>query len=75
MKAILKFNLPEEQPEFNFATQGSDWWNVCWQMDQWLRGNIKHAPDSMSDDEYKAYERCREELREIINNSGLNLDQ
>jgi predicted nucleic acid-binding Zn ribbon protein len=44
-------------------------------MDQWLRGNIKHAPDSMSDDEYKAYERCREELREIINNSGLNLDQ
>ena len=75
MKAILKFDLPEEQPEFNFATQGSDWWNVCWRMDQWLRGNIRHAPDSMSDDELEAYERCREELREIINNSGLNLDQ
>jgi hypothetical protein len=75
MKAILEFDLPEDQPEFNFATQGSDWWNVCWQMDQWLRVNIKHAPDSMSNDEYKAYERCREELREIINNSGLNLDQ
>tara|TARA_E500000318_G_C3408100_1_gene152462 strand:+ start:258 stop:485 length:228 start_codon:yes stop_codon:yes gene_type:complete len=75
MKAILKFDLPEDQPEFNFATQGSDWWNVCWQMDQWLRGNTKHASDSMSDDEYKAYERCREELREIINNSGLILEQ
>ena len=75
MKAILEFDLPEDQPEFNFATQGSDWFFVAWKMDQWLRGNIKHAPDSMSDDEYKAYERCREELRELINNSGLNLDQ
>ena len=75
MKAKLIFNLPEDQPEFNFATQGSDWFFVAWKMDQWLRGNIKHAPDSMSDDEYKAYERCREELREIINNSGLILEQ
>ena len=33
MKAILKFNLPEEKSEFNFATQGLDWWNVCWEMD------------------------------------------
>jgi hypothetical protein len=74
MKAILKFNLPEEQPEFNFATQGSDWWNVCWQMDQWLRGNIKHAPDSMSNDEYKAYERCREELRELMFENGVKFD-
>lgn len=37
MEAILKFQLPEEKSEFNFATQGSDWWNVCWEMDQWLR--------------------------------------
>ena len=75
MKATLKFNLPEEQQEFNFATQGSDWWNVCWLMDQWLRANTKHAPDSMSEDELKAYERCREKLRELIDSQGLNLDQ
>lgn len=75
MKAILEFELPEDQYEFNFATQGSDWRNVVWKMDQWLRGNIKHVPDSMSDDELKAYERCREELRDLINSRGLNLDQ
>ena len=75
MKATLKFNLPEDQNEFNFATQGSDWWNVCWLMDQWLRGNTKHAPDSMPEDEYKAYELCREKLRQLIDSQGLNLDQ
>ena len=75
MKATLTFNLPEEQSEFNFATQGSDWWSVCWEMDQWLRGNTKHASDSMPEDEYKAYERCRDQLRELIDSQGLNLDQ
>jgi hypothetical protein len=75
MKAKLEFNLPEDQQEFNFATQGSDWWNVCWNMDQWLRANTKHAPDLMPVDEYNAYERCREELRDLINSRGLNLDQ
>ena len=75
MKAKLTFNLPEDQLEFNFATQGSDWWNVCWQMDVWLRATIKYAPDTISDDEYKTYELCREKLRALIDDSGLNLDQ
>jgi len=74
MKAILEFNLPEDQIEFEFATNGSKWWKVCWDMDQWLKGNIKHAPDSMSDDEYKIYKLCRDKLRLLIDDSVLNLD-
>ena len=75
MKAKLEFNLPEDEQEFNFANQGMDWYSVVWNMDQWLRGNTKHAPDSMPDGEYKAYERCRDHLRELIDLQGLNLDQ
>jgi hypothetical protein len=75
MKAILEFELPEDKQDFDFATQGSDWWNVCWQMDQWLRGQTKHSPDSMSDDTYKALEECRDKLRELITNNGLDIDQ
>ena len=75
MKAILEFNLPEDKQDFDFATQGSNWWNVCWEMDQWLRGQTKHAPDDMSDDTYKALEECREKLREIISENNLYLDQ
>ena len=75
MKAILEFHLPEDKQDFDFATQGSNWWNVCWEMDQWLRRQTKHAPDDMSDDTYKALEQCREKLREIISENNLYLDQ
>lgn len=75
MKAKLEFDLPEDQNEFNFATQGSDWFFVAWKMDSWLRGNTKHAPDSMPEDEYKAYERCRDKLSQLIDLQGLHLDQ
>jgi len=75
MKAKLIFNLPEDSHEFDMATQGASMHSVLWNMDQWLRGNTKHAPDSMSDDEYKTYELCRKKLRELIDDSGLNLDQ
>lgn len=75
MKAILEFELPEDQSQFNFATQGSEWWYVVWNMDRWLRGETKHAHDLMPEDEYLAYEKCREKLRELIDSQGLNLDQ
>ena len=75
MKAILEFNLPEDKQDFDFATQGSDWWIVCWDMDQWLRKQTKYAPDDMSEDTYQAYEECRNELRKFINERSLNLEQ
>jgi hypothetical protein len=48
--------------------------SVLWDMDQWLRSQTKYAPDDISEDTYKAFELCREQLREFINNNGINLD-
>ena len=76
MQAKLIFNLPEEKQDFDFATQGSDWWNVCWEMDQWLRQQYKYMPDEeYSEDRYRTYEECREKLLQIITENNLNLDQ
>ena len=74
MKAILKFDLPDDQDEYVIATQASAMHSVLWDMDQWLRSQTKYAPDDMSEDTYKAFELCREQLREFINNNGINLD-
>jgi hypothetical protein len=74
MKAILKFDLPDDQDEYVMATQASAMHSVLWDMDQWLRSQTKYAPDDMSEDTYKAFELCREQLREFINNNGINLD-
>jgi len=61
MKAILEFNLPEDQPEFNNAIKGGDWKHVCWEMDQYLRKRIKYD-ESLSEEQLRVYEGVREEL-------------
>jgi hypothetical protein len=60
MKAILEFNLPEDQTEYQMVNDASKMFNVVWDMKQWLRSQTKYAPDSMSDDTYKAFEECRD---------------
>lgn len=75
MKAILEFNLPEDQSEFEMVNNASKTYSVIWYMDQWLRGQIKHAPDTMSDDTYKTFEECREKLNELLIDTNLDLNQ
>jgi len=75
MKATLEFNLPEDSHEFKLATKASDWWNVCWEMDQWLRAQYKYMPDGeYSKDKYETYEKCREHLHELMSENGVSLD-
>ena len=75
MKAILEFNLPEDNQEFKLATKAQNWWSVCWEMDQWLRAQYKYMPDSeYSEDKYNTFEKCRDHLREIMVENGLKFD-
>jgi len=75
MKAILEFNLPEDQPEFDLAVNGSKMHLVLWEMDQWLRAQYKYMPDNeYSEDKYETYEKCREQLRELMFENGIKFD-
>jgi hypothetical protein len=74
MKAILEFNLPEEQPEFELANDGYKWQLVVWELDQWLRSQIKYEPEEMSQEVYDAYELCRDKLHYIKEEHGLRLE-
>ncbi len=74
MKAVLKYNLPEDALDFKLALRSSDVYSVLWDLDQWLRSNTKYAPDSMPEDEYKAYEDCRKKLYEIMKEADVRLD-
>ena len=42
MKAILEFDLPEEQYEFDSAVNGCQWHNLVSDLDEKLRQDIKH---------------------------------
>ena len=75
MEAILKFNLPEDHVEFELAVNASKMYSVLWEMDQWLRAQYKYMPDSeYSEDKYNTFEKCRDHLREIMVENGLNFD-
>ena len=74
MEATLKFNLPEEQSDFENAVNGTKWSIVVWELDQWLRSQIKYAPDEMSQEAYDALEECRDKLHEIKDSYGLKFD-
>jgi len=74
MKAILEFNLPDEQPEFQDAVDGGKWSHAMWKVDQELRAKTKYAPDTMSEETYKALHEIRDFLHEQLNEQGLKFD-
>jgi hypothetical protein len=72
MKAILEFNLPEENPEFEMAVNASKMYSVLWQMDQWLRAQYKYMPDAeFSEAAYDAYEKSRQQLMNLMSEDGI----
>ena len=74
MKAILEYNLPEDQEDFALATNALNFWRVLWELDQELRSKTKYAPDTLSPDKYDAYQEIREKLRDLMSESGVTFD-
>ena len=54
-RAILEFNLPEEQFEFDQASNASKYCTALWELEQFLRDKTKHAPDSVTKEQLNAY--------------------
>lgn len=73
-KAILEFNLPEDDEQFMLAVKGKDMMMVLYELDQELRSNTKYAPDTMSQDVYDALVKVRETLRELMSNNNVSFD-
>ena len=45
MKAILEFDLPEDEELFHIANKGMDWALLVWHIDQFIRNKIKYEQD------------------------------
>lgn len=71
MKAILEFNLPEDAEEHANCLQGRAAKAALWDLDQFLRGRIKHG--EMSDDARAAYTDAREALHNALSDHGITL--
>ena len=74
MKAKLIFKLPDEKYEYRMATKGINWYNVAWDMYQYLRSNTKYAPDDAHDEYLKAMQECKDELFRIMDENNVDFD-
>ena len=72
MQAKLIFDLPEEKEEFTLVLRGQDLWSVLFEMDQWLRGQLKYGHTYFSADE--ALEVTRNRLNYIMDEHGISID-
>lgn len=76
MKATLHFEH-DEQDELQDAINGSKWRLVVWELDQDLRGIVKHGyigNREATEAEIEMAEYCRKKLRQLISDDGLNLE-
>lgn len=74
MKAILEFNLPEDQEQFTDAVNGTKWQQVMWQLDTHLRSKSKYADDDTHEEYIKAVDEVRNHLWELMTENGLNFN-
>ena len=73
MKAVLKFNLPEDQAEFDFAVQGSKMYSALWDISQELRTLWKY--EELKEEEWDMVERIRNKFYEILDDNQIKLDK
>ena len=70
MKAILEFNLPADEEQFDAASRGMDWALVAWDIDQLLRKKLKYEEHTR--DTRKVLEDLRKILNDMLVDKGLN---
>ena len=73
MKAIIEFNLPEDQAEHYCAIKGADMLNVLWELKTELRSMLKYG--ELPDKQYEIVEKIQDFLLGSLNDNDVNLDK
>ena len=73
MKAILEFNLPEDQEEFDASSKAWKYRAAVSQFDRYLRDQLKYNSDNLQDNEYKLLEALRTRLYQDFQEHDVEL--
>ena len=74
MKAIIEFELPEDQEEYQMANNASKMYTALWDIRQLFRSTLKYNKTGLNDEQLEQWEVMRGEFFEILDNNDLNLD-
>jgi hypothetical protein len=75
MEAILKFNLPEEQDDFELAANAGKYYSILWDLDQYLRNFVKYPSDREDPIMTDTMAKVRDELWKLMNEHNLDLNK
>jgi hypothetical protein len=79
-KIILEFDALEDAQDARTALDGWKWKMIVWDLDQLLRSTTKHGVSLLdskkeaSSEEMEVAHKIREQIREMLSDSGLNLE-
>lgn len=79
-KIIIEFDSVEESHDARVALDAMKWKMAMWDLDQILRSTVKHGVSitnrskEASGEEMDVADKIREEIRDILNGYGLNLE-
>lgn len=77
MKAILEFNLPDDEHEYKWASKASDYYMALVSFKDELRAMVKHGfidNREMTEEEYKVAETIQDKFYEFINEYYIDLN-
>ena len=74
MKAILEFELPEEEEEYQMVNNASKMYMALWEIKQLLRSKLKYNSDGLSSKELEQWEIIQGEFYVILDNNDLKLN-
>ena len=73
MEVIIKFSDEDAASDAQVALDGWKWKSSIWELDQYLRAEIKYD-ENLSSEVIKAYEELRDKIREIISDNNLTME-
>ena len=71
MKAVLEFNLPDDQEEYELCNKAQDMSYALHQIQQYLRSKVKYETDDPN--KWEAYDEMYQEFYNIINKNNIQL--
>lgn len=74
MKAILEFDLPEEEFRFNRAVNGHKWSQIVYDIDETLRQWNKHN-ENLTSEQKEAYQKVRDLICTEMLDHNLDFDE
>ena len=73
MKAIMKYNLPDEKFEYDCAVNSVRYWSALIEIKDEIRAIWKY--EELKENQFEMVERIREKFFEILTENEINLDR